>query len=72
MVSTDGGVKGFTSWIGFKGRARVGFASSRGVFVLTGSRYASRLGEQEMAMLLEAEPVVIREWPGPAQRRRMP
>lgn len=59
IVSKDGGVAGFTSWIALEQRPSVGSASPRGLFILTNGPDATTLGRQAFARLIapEAAPV---------------
>jgi beta-lactamase class C len=51
-LAKDGGVGGFTSWLGFQAWAGSGVASSTGAFVLTNSHGALNLGTQIIKILL--------------------
>jgi beta-lactamase class C len=52
IVSKDGGVAGFTSWIAFEQRPSLGTASPRGLFILTNGPDATTLGARALAKLV--------------------
>ena len=52
IVSKDGGVAGFTSWIALEQRPAPGTASPRGLFILTNGPDATTLGKQAFGYLI--------------------
>jgi beta-lactamase class C len=52
VVSKNGGVPGFTSWMGFSSWQGTGAPSSHGLFVLSNSPASTRLGNAAMKLLL--------------------
>jgi CubicO group peptidase (beta-lactamase class C family) len=52
VLNKNGGVAGFTSWMGFTGWQGTGAASSHGVFVLSNSPVSTRMGNTIMKLLL--------------------
>jgi beta-lactamase class C len=52
VVNKNGGVAGFTSWMGFSSWQGTGAPSSHGVFVLSNSPGSTRLGNAAMKLLL--------------------
>ena len=74
IVSKDGGVTGFTSWIGLEQRSSRQSASPRGLFVLTNGPQATQLGAQAFACLVPpksttANPVAFPSYSGKANAR---
>jgi hypothetical protein len=57
VLSKDGGVPGFTSWMGFESWVQNGAnaPSENGVMVLSAGHFASPVGQQIMSLLLNAE-----------------
>ena len=52
VLNKNGGVAGFTSWMGFTSWQGTGAPSSHGVFVLTNSHAGTRMGIDAMKLLL--------------------
>ena len=52
IVSKDGGVAGFTSWIALEQRPAPGTASPRGLFILTNGPDATTLGKRAFGYLI--------------------
>jgi len=52
VVNKNGGVAGFTSWMGFSSWQGTGAPSSHGVFVLSNSPASTRIGTAAMKLLL--------------------
>jgi beta-lactamase class C len=53
VLNKNGGVAGFTSWMGFTAWAGTGAPSTHGVFVLSNSPASTRLGNSAMRLLLQ-------------------
>ena len=53
VLNKNGGVAGFTSWMGFTSWQRTGAPSSHGVFVLSNGPNTTRIGNNAMKLLLE-------------------
>jgi hypothetical protein len=54
VVNKNGGVAGFTSWMGFSSWQGTGAPSSHGLFVLSNSPASTRLGNAAMKLLLRS------------------
>jgi CubicO group peptidase (beta-lactamase class C family) len=52
VVNKNGGVAGFTSWMGFSSWQGTGAPSSHGLFVLSNSPASTRIGDAAMKLLL--------------------
>ena len=52
VVNRNGGVAGFTSWMGFSSWQGTGAPSPHGLFVLSNSPASTRLGNAAMKLLL--------------------
>ncbi len=55
VLNKNGGVAGFTSWMGFTSWQGTGAPSSHGVFVLSNGPGSTRLGNNAMKLLLEGQ-----------------
>jgi CubicO group peptidase (beta-lactamase class C family) len=55
VLNKNGGVAGFTSWMGFTGWQRTGVPSSHGIFVLSNGPNTTRIGNNAMKLLLEGQ-----------------
>ena len=52
-LNKNGGVAGYTSWMGFTQWQGTGAPSSRGLFVLSNGPDSTKLGKNMMKLLLE-------------------
>jgi len=55
VLNKNGGVAGFTSWMGFTNWQGTGAPSSHGVFVLCNGPFSTRIGNNAMNLLLESQ-----------------
>jgi beta-lactamase class C len=55
VLNKNGGVAGFTSWMGFTSWQGTGAPSSHGVFVLSNGPNTTRIGNNAMKLLLETQ-----------------
>ncbi len=55
VLNKNGGVAGFTSWMGFTRWQGTGAPSSHGVFVLSNGPHSTRIGNNAMKLLVEGQ-----------------